>query len=103
MRRIDVTHTPPTQVDDFAVLKSPGWTVGQVVKRHHHANSAVRNLGSRGCRKPLVHRTTLVRFDMAKSDPPESFDRRDSRNGFGDETEHRPRASVEEQWFFRVD
>jgi hypothetical protein len=45
MRCVDVPHTMTAELEDLSVGQRCGWTVGEVVERHHAAQRPVSDLG----------------------------------------------------------
>jgi hypothetical protein len=103
MRRVDVADAVDAELDHLTIRERTRRSVGEVVERHHAAETAVRDLGSRCGREQLVHGAALIGLDVAEGDPPKPLDGRDAGDRVADEREHPARSGVEQQRLLVVD
>jgi hypothetical protein len=103
MRRADMPHPVPAELEDLAVGERHGRPVGQVVQRHHAAERPMGGFGLRRCGEQLVHGPALVGFDMAEGDPAEPVKRGDRGDGLGEEREGGSVSGMEQQRLLVVD
>ncbi len=76
VRRVEVADPlAVAEVDRFAVLQDARRAVGHVVQRDQTSGLAVRHLGLRRDRQPLVHRAALVGLIVAEGDPAQPLGR----------------------------
>lgn len=102
MRRIDVPHASPPQINDFVIGQSARLPIRQIVKRNHATESAVRDFGARGRGEEIVHCAAFIGLDMAKRNPSKPIKRHDAANRQRDKREQASRTRVEEERLIRV-
>jgi len=102
VRCIEVTNSSAAKVEHFFVGERPGRAIRHLVERDGTSEPSVSNLRLGGEREQLVHRSTLVRFNVSKGDPAQPFQRDDLRDGLDHRGKHRAMPRVKKQWLVCV-
>src|SRR3977135_4091115 len=70
--RCQESQAMTSNLENFSIVERVRWPIGEIGDHHHGANQTANGLACGSDFQPLIQRSALIRFEVAKSKPADS-------------------------------